>query len=67
MIAKFLTLATILFILYVLFFKKKKQAPKEEKEIENFVQCLKCGTFVTTKSAILSSGQYICKDCIKGK
>lgn len=66
MVTKILALAVVLLLVYIVFFKNRKKDATETKEIENFVECKKCGTFVEVKEAVLSSGKYICKDCIKG-
>ncbi|MDO5045469.1 PP0621 family protein [Campylobacter sp.] len=66
MVTKILALAVVLLLVYIVFFKNRKKEASETKETQNFVQCSKCDTFVEVKDAVLSSGKYICKDCIKG-
>lgn len=67
MLGKILTLVAILAVVYLIFFKTRKiDKPKDEKEIENFIECEKCGTFVPLKSTILSGGKHFCRDCLKG-
>ncbi|CAD7287780.1 hypothetical protein LMG7974_00663 [Campylobacter majalis] len=64
MLGKILTLVVILLIIYIVFFKSRKK--DEQRDVQSFVQCDKCGTFISLDEAILSSGKYICKECIKG-
>ncbi|MBR8462612.1 hypothetical protein KDD93_08455 [Campylobacter sp. faydin G-24] len=59
---KILVATIVLFIIYIVFFKAKKQV---DERVENFVECGKCGTFVDIKESILRNGKYICKDCEK--
>lgn len=68
MLFKILAFLAVLILIYIVFFKNgRKIRTKNEnvKEIENFVECDKCGTFVEVKEAILSNAKYICKDCVK--
>lgn len=65
MVTKILTLIIVLLLIYIAFFKNRKKQD-DTKQVQNFVQCEKCDTFVEAKEAVLSSGKYICKDCIKG-
>ncbi|QKF61649.1 PP0621 family protein [Campylobacter curvus] len=60
--SKILIFLAILLAIYIVFFKMKKRG---DKEAQNFVECAKCGTFVDMKETVLSSGRYICKECIK--
>ncbi|MGG7048754.1 MULTISPECIES: PP0621 family protein [unclassified Campylobacter] len=66
MLGKILTLIIVGVIIYVVFFKILRKKDETNKEIENFVECEKCGTFVATKDAVLSGGKFICRECIKG-
>ena len=72
MIMKFLLLAGILFLIYIMFFKrsntaetvskkkKKKAAPKGDIMME----CEKCETFVSEDEAIIKDGKFYCsKKC----
>ncbi|WP_170018638.1 PP0621 family protein [Campylobacter sp. RM16190] len=65
--AKILVFIVVLIVIYIFFFKSRKKHTKSKdvKEIENFVECSKCGTFVEVKEAILSSTKYVCKDCVR--
>lgn len=38
---------------------------KDNKKIDSFVECEKCGTYIDAKDAIISSGKYVCKECVK--
>jgi len=71
MILKFLAIAVVLFLVYIILFKKdrEKSVKKEDDKIEDvMVECPTCNTFVSKKEAILSNGQYFCsKDCLLNK
>ncbi|WP_169763414.1 PP0621 family protein [Campylobacter mucosalis] len=65
MIGKILTLIIVCAVIYLVFFKMLRKKNNQNKEIENFIECEKCGTFVPLKDTILSSGKHICRDCIR--
>lgn len=73
MIFKVLAILAVLFLVYLLFFKKSresdvdKKANKSKDKIEDIMEeCPTCNTFVSKKEAILSSGKYYCsKECLK--
>ena len=75
MVFKILAVVAVLFIVYLIFFKKNREseveqthAPKKKKDkIEDIMEeCPTCGTFVSKKEAILSNGRYFCsKECLK--
>nr|WP_315059358.1 PP0621 family protein [uncultured Campylobacter sp.] len=69
MLFKILAFLAVLIAIYVLFFKNriKNGTKKDDGEAENFVECAKCGTFVEAKQSVLSSGKYVCKECMKEK
>lgn len=71
MILKFLAVAVVLFLVYIVLFKKdrEKDVKKDEEKIEDImVECPTCNTFVSKKEAILSNAQYYCsKDCLLNK
>lgn len=72
MILKILAAAVVLFLIYIVLFKKdrEKDVKKEDKEkIEDvMVECPSCSTFVSKKEAILSNGRYFCsKECLSKK
>ncbi|MBE3022394.1 hypothetical protein CCAL13119_05840 [Campylobacter sp. RM13119] len=67
MLGKIITLIIVFAVIYLVFFKMLRKKDSGNKEIENFVECDKCGTFVDMKSAVLSNGRYVCRDCIKAR
>ena len=73
MLIKILLLGIIIFGIYYFFIKQKptitnnskKEADKKEAD-DILVECQKCGTFVSTKEAIIKDGKYYCsKECAK--
>ena len=66
MLFKILAFLAVLILIYMAFFKKRKKSNDNSKEIENFVECDECGTFVEVKEAVLKSGKYVCDECVKG-
>ena len=68
MLLKLLLLAAIMYGVYYFFIKQKPLADKSSKKDEDLlVECDKCGTFVSTKDAIIKNGKYYCsKECAKG-
>ena len=73
MLFKILAFLVVLIAIYMIFFKTRVKrgvkggVKKEDKEAQNFVECKKCGTFIEAKNAVISSGGYVCEDCIKDK
>ncbi|RXK14328.1 hypothetical protein CP965_02460 [Halarcobacter mediterraneus] len=73
MILKFLVAAIVLFLIYIVLFKKDREKEvktnkKDEKIEDIMVECPTCGTFVSKKEAILSNGQFYCsKECLINK
>lgn len=73
MILKILAVGVVLFLIYIVLFKKNREkdvVKKQEKEkIEDImVECPTCSTYVSKKEAILSNGQFYCsKDCLLNK
>ncbi len=67
MILKILAIAVVLFLIYIVLFKK--DVKKDEEKIEDImIECPSCSTFVSKKEAILSNGYYFCsKDCLLKK
>ena len=72
MIFKLLAVVAVLFLVYLLFFKKgrEQEIKKSEKKNENIsdemTECKTCGTFISKDEAILSNSNYYCsKECIK--
>jgi hypothetical protein len=66
MLFKILIFSVIILAIYIVFFKNKVKK-NVSKNIENFVECKKCETFVDIKDAIISSSGYICSECVKDK
>ncbi|PLY06630.1 MAG: hypothetical protein C0625_08560 [Arcobacter sp.] len=70
MILKFLAIAAVLFLIYIVLFKKNREksvTKKEDEKIEDvMVECPTCNTFVSKKEAILSNGNFYCsKECLQ--
>ncbi len=73
MIFKILTIAVVIFLVYIVFFKKNRESinksnnkDKNEEITDVLVECPKCSTFVSKDEAILSNGKYFCsKECLK--
>lgn len=73
MIFKILAVLVVLFLVYIVFFKKGREESLKNKEkqsdaeqiTDTLVECPKCGTFVSKDEAILSNGKYYCsKECL---
>ena len=65
MILKFLAIAAVLFVVYLLFFKKNREKDIKKDntpdQIEDVMfECPTCGTYVSKDDAILSNGKYYC-------
>lgn len=72
MIFKILAIAVVLFLIYMVLFRKGREkniSKKEDEKIEDImVECPTCSTFVSKKEAILSNGHFYCsKDCLYNK
>jgi uncharacterized protein len=72
MILKALAIGVVLFLVYIVFFKKNREkdiVKKKEVKIEDeMVECPTCGTYISTKESILSNGKHYCsKDCLLNK
>ena len=70
MIFKILAFLVVIFLVYILFFKKNREAnikdKKNEEIADTMVECPKCKTYVAKDDAILSNGKYFCsKECLK--
>ncbi|MBD3840480.1 MAG: hypothetical protein IE909_01115 [Campylobacterales bacterium] len=69
MIFKVLAVVAVLLLVYIVFFKRNriKDKPNDQSQIEDiFVECPKCGTYVSKQDGILSNGKYFCsKECLK--
>lgn len=72
MVFKFLAFVSVIFLVYILFFKKNREAnlknkrdDKYEEITDTMVECPKCGTYVSKDEAILSNGKYYCsRECL---
>ncbi|CZE47385.1 hypothetical protein [Campylobacter geochelonis] len=64
MLGKVIVFCVIIAFIYF-FILPKFVRKKDDKKIQNFVECQKCKTYVDVKDAVISSGKYICKDCMK--
>jgi len=77
---KIVAFLAILFMIYLLFFRKKnpnvsdkkesdKKQNKKERELEEvMVGCEVCDTFISTKDAIIKDGKFYCsKECARLK
>lgn len=71
MILKVLAIGVVLFLVYIVFFKKNREldVKKDDEKIEDImVECPICSTYVSKKEAILSNGHFYCsKDCLINK
>ncbi|WP_419769817.1 MAG: PP0621 family protein [Candidatus Marinarcus sp.] len=72
MIFKIAAVLIILFLIYLLFFKKSREIQVnqnrkvKQKEEDIMYECPTCKTFVSKDEAILSSGKYYCsKECLR--
>ena len=46
---------------------KEGVKPKTGEEVEEMVECSRCGVYVEIEEAIISNGKYYCsKECLKG-
>ena len=68
---KLLLVIAVIAAVYFFFIKKKtpltkerNEHKKEKDEDETMVACETCGTYISTKEAIVSSGKFYCsKEC----
>ena len=73
MILKAIFIIALLFIVYIYFFKKNREKDiqdkkKDEKIIDEMVECPSCKTYVSQKEALLSNGKFYCsKECLENK
>jgi len=72
LIFKILAIVAVLFLVYLVFFKKSreetisKNKKKDEKIEDIMVECPTCKTFVSKEEGILSNGKFYCsKECLK--
>ena len=74
MILKILAIGVVLFLVYIVLFKKdrekevKKDSKPKDKIEDVMVECPTCSTYVSKKEAILSNGIFYCsKECLLNK
>lgn len=80
MIFKILAVVAVLFLVYILFFKKnrekdneiinerKKRAKRNENIQDEMVECPTCKTYISKDEAILSNAKFYCsKECLLNK
>jgi uncharacterized protein len=72
MVLKIVAVIVIIFLIYILFFKKNREkelfAKKNEKITDEMMECPTCKTYVSQKEALLSNGKFYCsKECLENK
>ncbi len=72
MILKLLAVIFVIFLIYILLFKKSREKTindkKNEKITDEMTECPSCKTYVSQKEAILSNGSFYCsKECLSNK
>ena len=72
MILKVLAVILIIFLIYILLFKKNREKEiskkNNEKITDEMMECPTCKTYVSQKEALLSNGKFYCsKDCLENK
>lgn len=69
---KLLLVIGVIAAVYFFFIKKKTPLTKErsehkKEEDETMVACETCGTYISTKEAIVSSGKFYCSEQCRDK
>ena len=72
MLFKVVIIIALLFLVYIFFFKKGREKyifdKKNEKIVDEMVECPSCKTYVSQKEALLSNGKFYCsKECLENK
>ncbi len=72
MLLKIVAVIVIVFLIYILFFKKNREkeinSKKNENIIDEMIECSTCKVYVSQKEAILSNGKFYCsKECLEKK
>ncbi len=75
MILKVLLVAAVIFVVYIMFFKKRSIKPSQQQKNEtkkdapkanDMIECAQCGVYVEVSECILSNGKYFCsRECIE--
>ncbi len=70
MIFKFMAFLAVVFLVYIVFFKKSREKNIKDKKYDEItdtmVECPKCKTYISKDDAILSNGKYFCsEECLK--
>lgn len=74
MILKILLIIGVIFVVYIMFFKKKPlnqtakkrdTKQKESSQVNELVECASCGVYCELEEAILSNSKYYCStECV---
>ncbi|MCK5294424.1 MAG: hypothetical protein KAJ49_07220 [Arcobacteraceae bacterium] len=68
MIFKLMALLAVIFLVYIVFFKRNRERDIKKKNndvIDVLDECPTCKTFISKDEAILSNGKYYCsKECL---
>jgi uncharacterized protein len=72
MVLKVVAVLVIIFLIYILLFKKNREKDirrKQNEKIEDeMMECPSCKIYVSQKEAILSNGKFYCsKECLSKK
>ena len=72
MVLKIVAVIVIIFLIYILFFKKNREkelfAKKNERITDEMMECPTCKTYVSQKEALLSNGKFYCsKESLENK
>ncbi len=70
MIVKIAVFAVLIFMVYILFFRKTRanniKKDSQDQISDTMEQCPTCNVFVSKNEAILSNGKYYCsRECLK--
>ena len=70
MIFKIMAVLAVLFLVYLIFFKKSREQNIKKKNQDSIsdemIECKTCGTYISKDEAIISNANYFCsKECIK--
>jgi uncharacterized protein len=62
---KFLVFAVVLYLIYIMFFKKTIKNDNKDC-VDTMIECSNCSVYVAKDDAILSNGKYFCsKECLR--